>query len=265
MNVIVRRGIIFRLVIIIALCIVFFQGCSKKEVIVQGIPLTVWAERLTSEDPAVRADALDVIATVGKKAKTIELPVRQIARNDKFQDIRLKAIDALDAMGAVTGEFDAFVSERTAPLIPEESEFSEELTEAMFSDKVSGETDIEMLQEIMDEKLDSVKGMKLDDLDFPIGEEDRADWAQKKLTEEIGRLSNELSNPAVLTRLMSSEDVLERRFAIQKLIGQLAGKEEDFEFEIPSDILGALSSAREDSDSLIQALAEEAFGRWSDE
>ncbi len=239
-------------------------GCSNKEPVYQGLTLDVWAKRLQSEEAVERGDALDVIKEIGKKAKSAERAVRQVARNDKYPDIRMKAIVTLQAMGSVTGEFKKFIANYTEPfLLDDEDGLDLDEMDRMFSDKLSGEDDLEYLRELEEKKTDSIAKSKIK-LEFPAAESDQSEWASKKFTESISILSTELNNPSVLAQLMKSDDFLERQFAMQKLMKQMAGYEEEDEyFELPADVFSAFNLASDDNDSLIKALADEALNNWA--
>jgi hypothetical protein len=241
--------------VLIALLI---TGCGKSSPSYQGLPLKVWAERLKSDDQAIRGDAVTAIGIMGVNAKSMEFRIREIAKQDPSFKVRLEAIYALDSMKVSTLEFAKFRISMTTPATADEgdtldAEMSDELNDEM-SDTSSGSStpdddDITYLKSLEDGTT------AVDSTVMPTEPEAQQQWTEQRRNESASKVLNELSNPFVLSQLLSTGGPDERRYAIKILSQQQGGQN--------ASVVDALESAKADSDSLVRKAAIEALKKWS--
>ncbi|MFH0766343.1 MAG: HEAT repeat domain-containing protein, partial [Calditrichota bacterium] len=95
---------------------------SPPEAKYDGMPLSVWVERLQSPVPEARQDALRVIASAGSAARRVEYFVLKLAREEENPNVKMEAVRTLEAMGAPVIEFEDFVKLYQGPIIPFEED-----------------------------------------------------------------------------------------------------------------------------------------------
>jgi hypothetical protein len=196
-------------------------GCKgKDEKIYQGLPLKTWIMRLDAPEKEIRIDAMKVIAEIGEPAISAEPYLRQIARKDQSPEVKMNAIMALEAINSATAEFQDFIDEYNAPLIPSydedlkleaEEAVDEELEEVDLD--IAGD-DLEYLQDLeagVFEEPDSGSTM------IPQDSAGLADWVNNYQIDAVADIMNQLSNPAVLAMLLNSGSDADKLLAATKL------------------------------------------------
>jgi len=239
-------------VIYILLACALVLGCAKpEEPLYQGLTLKTWVERLESSEPEVRADAVKVIQGIGLSARPAENSIRQIARNDPYPDVRILAVEALEAMGASTLEFQNLLEAYHAPVIPEEEELPEFMDEeAELLEHISGADDIAFLQAIIEYRADTGR---LDTTMVPTDSAELAQWIEERRSDAISGLLHQIENPTVLALILEAGNLIERQFAA-RMLADMEGED--------SRIIQALERAVDDPDSLVRSAAFEALKRW---
>lgn len=232
-------------------------GCGDKdEPSYEGLTLKMWVERLDSPDPMVRLDALGVIKRVGIRALHAEEYIRNLARREKDAEVKMAAIETLEAMGAPVIEFSDFIDLYSAPIIPDEEEFNTD-TDGMdsemmeFMSHASVEEDIEYLQRLA--RGEDEDSLLKDTTMVPKDPDEFEVWAQKKQNSSISVVLNMLDNPAVLSEMIKIGDNVEREFALRKL-GNISGSNED--------VVKTLTQATQLPDSNLVRLAQRALKHW---
>ncbi len=267
MNKIIKEMIRVGLTISVGLTFIWLAGCSREPTY-NDIGLSRWVKQLSSDEPALRQDAAHAIGGMGKQAHTAEADLRAIARRDPLPVVRVAAINALGAIGATTTEFDAYLKEVTAPLLPRVESKNAELGlpedkegDGEYTDNTSrGDDDIAYLQEL---EGDSTSGPSQGgsngqmNIPFPSDTEAREGWAQQHRTEAIENLLQEIQNPEVLAQMVNSGDALQRRFAARMLQNQDGGPN--------ANVFDALARAKADSDSVLRNIAVEALKKWTNQ
>ena len=244
-------------ILLIFLTVVFVCGCGgEKKPLYQGLPLKTWVDRLESGEPEIRADALKVIADIGRSARVAEDNVRKLARNDPSIKVRLNAIEALEAMGASTVEFLEFIDSYYKPIIPigdeETVDLDEEIsTEDELSEKIDTEDDLAYLRALEEGTLDTIQ-----EKTFSVMPRDSADyevWLRERIHEEVQDMMNKLSNPTMLAAMLEFGGDLEREYAACKL-AELSGDN--------PEIIEALEKAEDDPLEEVRQAAEKALENW---
>jgi len=252
-----------QLSILILICLSFTiiaGGCGgKKEELYQGLPLKTWVKRLNSPESEIRADALNVIAGIGEQARPAEAQVRKVARSDPSIQVRLLAIDALEAMGEPISEFYEFIEDYNKPIIPTEEEELSSLDEEMSTEdemtaKIAEEDDLELLKAFVEGKTDSINRSETSLM--PTDSAEFEEWVRQKISNEALNMINKLSNPTMLAELLSSGSDLEREFAARRL-AELSGDN--------PDVVTALEKALEDPKEEVQRAAAQALKTWQSE
>ncbi len=240
--------------IIFLIILTLLAGCKGKDKqIYQGLPLKTWIIRLDAPEKEIRIDAMKVIAEIGEPAIFAEPYLRQIARKDPSPEVKIHAIEALEAINAPTAEFRNFIDEYNAPIIPDEEEMFEVIEEVSTEDiedfsSGSGGDDLEFLQDFEAGLLDADKrefGM------FPLDSADLSEWVNRFQNDAIANIKNQLRNPSVLALLLKSGNNAEKLFAANRL-AELEGSN--------SQVFEALENALDDS--LVMEAVEKALERW---
>lgn len=227
-------------------------GCKGKEPIYQGLPLKIWVMRLDAPEKEVRLDAIKVIAEIGEPAISAEPFLRQIARKDASLEVRIHAVEALDAINASTTEFQAFVDEYYAPIIPEDE--LQELEEELPADEDEDITasydgdDLEYLQGLETGIFDE---LARESTMIPLDSAELTEWIEKHQGTAINNVINQLRNPKVLALLLGSGDDSEKLFAAKQL-AEIEG--------IDTQVFEALKKAS--NDPLLKDFVEEALENW---
>ncbi|MBT7616232.1 MAG: hypothetical protein HN590_02975 [Calditrichaeota bacterium] len=247
-----------RFILLLALITFFSTGCGKvQEPVYEGLTLKAWAERLKSPEPEVKIDALKVIESIGPKAYAAESVVRDVAQNEPNNEVAIKAIEALEAMGAPTIEFDEFLAMYYAPIIPGEEEeertYEEELIdeeEAEMMSHISGEGDLAFLKELENEEFEEEE---IDTSIVPLNSSEYEGWVESRRSSSLTDVLDILSRPEVLEELIRIGDNLEREFAVKKLATQGG---------LDPRIVESLERLLEDPDSTISLNARKALENW---
>ncbi len=242
----------------IIICLVYLiAGCGgSDEPLYQGLPLKTWVKRLEAPETEIRVDALKVIADIGKPARPAKRYVRDVARNDPSTEVRLLAIEALEAMDVPAVEFQNFLDSYYAPIIPDSEEYFDDF-ERDVSDEddllehASGDDDLAFLRAFEEDRLDSVTSRLSEPMPKDSAEFIR--WFTNHQSEEVLNLTNQLNNPKMLAKLLEVGSVIEREFAARKLI-EIVGDD--------PKIIEALEKASNDSIDTIRQAAEEALQKW---
>jgi len=251
----IRFGKYIHVLVLICLLI----GCGSREPLYQGLPLSVWVVRLNSPDEEVRADALTVIAEIGKPAESAENYVREIAEGDPSTNIRMKAIEALEAMDASTARYQDFIDKYYAPLIPEEDDLpvnelvDSEDDEDIF-EGISGEDDLEFLEALERGILDTAPESR-----FNLEPTDSVAKAEKLINmqrEEVAKLFERLRNPQMLSQILAYGNAIEREFAGQ-ILAELT--------EDDPQVLKAIENVLSDSSDQVRKALELALKQWAGE
>jgi len=241
-------------------------GCTKEPEY-QGVGLKLWVKQLSADDPTLRTEAAQAIGAIGKIAREPSEPsLRQIAKYDPRPATRVAAILALKAIGAPTAEFESYLKEVTAPLTEDESDDEDKMGQGdadimseaeEYKDEnrqpATGQDDIEYLQ-ALEAMRDSVIDSSSQGV-MPTGEEERKEWIEKRRSDAMSTLLQELQNPDVLAEMIKGGDPLQRRMAARMLQNQEGGENARV-FEI-------LTKAKADSDTVLKRLAEDALKKWT--
>lgn len=256
-------------IIILLIILGLVVSCNgSKEPEAQGLKLSVWVERLDDSDPAVRLDALTVIKEIGKPAGSAEDKIRTLARQEQYPDVKMKAVEALQAMGKSVEEFRAFIAYYTAPFDDTPTEDGGMSTKTYdedgggtYNDGQGSRTpggssdDLDMLKELME---DSAKFLIPDSLGNAsrqqADEKQLVQLGQKRRTESMQNLMDQIQNPGTLVSMLEMGDLQEKIYALSKLASQ-SGEN--------SQVVSALDIAQLDSDSTIRRLAKQASKNWT--
>ncbi|MCF7810293.1 HEAT repeat domain-containing protein [bacterium] len=229
-------------------------GCKgKNDKVYQGLPLKTWIIRLDAPEKEIRIDAMKVITEIGEPAISAEPYLRQIARKDKSPDVKMNAIMALEAINAATAEFQDFIEEYNAPIIPEDEEFGivseeeipEEAEEVDFD--MAGD-DLEYLQDLEAGLLDNPE---TESTMIPQDSAELAEWVDNYQIDAVADIMNQLSNPTVLAMLLNSGSDAEKLLAATKL-AEMEGSN--------SQVVEALENAVDNPQ--ISELVKQALKRW---
>ncbi len=202
-------------------------GCGKKkELTFEGLPLSIWEERLDSSDPAIQIDALEVLEKAARDALPAEDMVRRTARESSDTKVIIQAVQTLEAMGAVIREFRSIIDLYNAPLIPteaeiEEDEFSDDaMDEAELMEHASGDDDLNYLKQLAREEADTTfRDDESNSSDMiPTNPDELKEWVKSHQGTAVSDVLNMLSNPAVLKEMMNSGGALEQAYAVKKLM-----------------------------------------------
>jgi len=230
-------------------------GCKGKDnQVYQGLPLKTWIIRLDAPEKEIRIDAMKVIAEIGEPAISAEPYLRMIARKDPSTEIRINAIMSLEAINAATAEFQDFIDEYHAPLIPDEfEEYQAEIAEQQLDDPEeelfsSGDGDLEFLQDLEAGLLDVQKS---ESTMIPRDSAELAEWVSNFQGDAISNIMNQLQNPAVLAMLLKSGGDAEKIMAATKL-SEMEGSN--------SQVIEALEKATDNP--LISDLVKQALEQW---
>jgi hypothetical protein len=256
--------------ITILFCISLLVGCGgEEEPLYEGLTLNMWINRLESPDAEDRKDALGVIKGIGKKALTAENQVRKIAQNDPFIDVKMLAIETLQAMNVTTVEFQSFITQFETPFTEEvdeefdygdEEDFEDEdmIDSEVLVEGYSGEDDLLYLRDLEEGLFDTVEGKSQQDRDdlnktIPTDPDEYKKWSEEQYKGEVSDLLNQISNPRVLATILSDGESIDKLFAATKL-SQMTGADEQ--------IVKALEDASSDPDSTIRRLVKQALEKW---
>jgi len=249
-----------RIALITMLSVLILLGCFKEDKPkYEGLTLKTWVERLDSNDPAIRIDALRVIESIGAKARPAEDYVRAVARNDPNTEVAIQAIEALEAMGATVVEFSDFVGLYNSPIIPSEDDDVETLIggiseidkdEMELLKHASGEDDLEYL--LMLERGET-ETTQIDTTMIPINSDNFTEWVAAKRSSAISDIMHILNKPEVLRELLKIGNNLDREFAARRLAEQSG---------IDPSVIEALENILDDPDSTIRQAAAEALKNW---
>lgn len=242
---------------LVGISLLLLLSCGKEsEAKYEGLPLTVWIERITEGDALERLDALRVVTEIGSPAMQIERIVRDAARNETHPQIKLQAIKALEAMGAPIVEFRDFINLYEAPLFPSEEEeyvYNPDLEEEeeMLAN-ASGADDLEYLRTLSE---GGVIGSfnRGDTSMIPSDEDSLTMWTMRKRFEIAESLLSQLRNPHMLSNILQIGGVEERLFAAKSLASQSG---------VDKEIHDALSAALDDSDPRVREAVREALNNW---
>ncbi len=257
----------------ILICVTLLIGCGgEEEPLYEGLTLKMWINRLESPDAENRKDALGIIKEIGKPARIADPQVRAIARNDPFNDVKMLAIETLQAMNLTTVEFQSFITQFETPLsedIDEEFDYGDEdelekieaddpEAEYDLMESVSGEDDLKYLQDLEDGLFDSIEGKSQADREnmgktIPSDPDEFKKWSEDNYKGEVSDLLNQISSPRVLATILSDGESIDKLFAATKL-SQMSGADEE--------IFKALEAASSDPDSTIRRLVEQALKNW---
>ncbi len=251
------------------IAILFFHSCGKEELPkYEGITLKQWVERLDSEYPSVRIDALKAIEAIGLKARPAEDYVLDIARNDNDNDVRMQAIKSLQAMNVPVVEFDEFVEMYEGPIISyseeEEEDFLDgyetgvdideiktiEQAEKELMEHASVEDDLEFLMKLESGQLDSEQR---DTTFIPINSENYDEWLENKRSSAISDVLDALGNPENLIGLLKKGEYLDKVYAAGKL-AKMSGSD--------PDVINALEEVASSQDSVLSNIAKHALQNW---
>jgi|GEM_PF-1391921 len=258
-------------ILVLLLAVGLLASCNgSKEPEAQGLKLSVWVGRLDDADAAIRLDALSVLKEMGKPAATAEDKVRTLARNDQYPDVKMKAIEALQAMGKNVDEFKAFIAYYTAPFddTPTEDggmsndEFdnegggsSDDGGGSMRKTRGSSGNDLDILREMIEDSLKlQTKDSSGNASKIPQTQQDLVQLGAKRRSESMQNLMDQIGNPSVLADLLSNGDMQEKVYALSKL--SLSSGENE-------RVVSALDLAKLDPDSNIRRLAKEAGKHWT--
>lgn len=240
-------------------------GCSgSRDQLYQGLPLSVWVERLKSPEDEIRADAIEVLIEIGKPALATEPYLREIARTDPSHVIRVLAIEALDGLDRPIVEFHNFLDDYNAPIIPGIDSELEALyntydDEVDFHGKISGADDLAYLKALEEGTL----GSERDNPDDEASSDGyrNEEWIEKMQKNNVSNLLNQLNNPKLLELLLEHGESLERDYAGRKL-----NILEDMESgDFGSGEIGGLNMMSRDSLESILKAAKEALEKLSSE
>ncbi|MBM3327427.1 MAG: hypothetical protein FJY65_10735 [Calditrichaeota bacterium] len=241
------RIAVFNLIFILTL------GCGKREPVYEGLPLSTWVERLSSEAPEERGDAARSIGEIGSAAKTVENALRTAARREIIPDVKIAEVLALKSIGADIKEFEDFMKTTTAPIISTEDDSVEYNPDEYYEgeqEPAPGEDDLQYLMQLADGTTDSLSALKM----FPKDLEAQRKWAEERRQEQIGTMMSQLQNPDVLAEILRAGDLEERRLAARMLVGRSG---------VNAAVVDALEGAKFDTDSLIKTAAAEALKKWT--
>ncbi len=247
-------------IVVLALVLILI-GCGKKpEPLYEGLPMQVWVERLKSPDALVRLDALNVLCNLGRTALSIEDEIRSLARDDPNTQVKIRAIETLESMGAVTVEFNDIIQAYNAPLIPTDDEdysneeFDAAVDSAMDSadllEHAKSDDDLSYLAQIENSEADTTPLADKFSSEVPTDPDEYTNWVRKHQSSVVSNILNMLNNPDVLKELLQSGGALEREYAAQKLA--------ELNINDP-EITSALKLLTSSSDTSLSRTAKEAL------
>jgi hypothetical protein len=240
-------------IIIVVLALLLASCAQKQEPLYQGLTLKAWGERLKSDEPETRTDALKVIAGIGEAARPMEQQLRDVARHDPYEDIRYLAVVALDSMRVPVTEFLALQDKYQEPEVaPEEEQetVEEDTAMATLEEHASTDDDISYLKQMAE---GTVEGSEVDSSVMPLDSLQREEWISKQQDASLQNLHDQLRDPRTLAKLLITGDLYERRFAA-RVLAEMGGED--------SDVVSALQSGTLDADSLVRAAVKEARSHW---
>lgn len=235
-------------------------GCSR-EPSYEGVGLKLWVKQLQSEEPALRSEAAAAIGRIGRDARSAETYLRLVASTDPLPNVRVAAINALKGIGAPTREYDDYLAEITAPLIPPLSE-EDSLDFVLRAEAQQDyrkepelDDDLDYLKQFEEDTTTSESSSALEGA--PADQEEHGEWVEWRKSEAISNLLTEIRNPEVLAGLLGSGDSEEKLFAARLLAYQEGG--------INERVVAALQRLATDPDTTLKKLATEALKKWTKE
>ncbi len=247
-----------RLLRYLVLCLIietFYTGCGgEPEKRYDGFTLREWVRSLDSPEPGIRQDALEIICSIGLSAREWERSVRAVALHDEDNIVKMKAIEALEAMGAPIVEFQEFIDLYNAPLIPDGNEYfesSEEDVDKDILENISGEDDLEFLEKLESGELDE---STTDTGLVPSDSTKLAEWVNERQADTVRDLLLSLENPDILSKILIYGNQLQREYAARALAGMSGDN--------PAVVSVLESASNNDPVADIRKFASEALKKW---